>query len=83
MVLITALGSWGKPVPCGLKAMSPTPRSEERRERQTLKGGVYGANYRVGQLGETGPPRPYPLYHVMREREREKPVPRGHIPYIT
>jgi hypothetical protein len=46
-VLITALGSWGKPVPCG-----------HRHKRRRPERVVYGASHRAGHLGRTGYLRP-------------------------
>jgi hypothetical protein len=50
-VLITALGSWQKSVPAAI----------EERKKETLKGGLHGANHCTAQLRATGPPRPFYL----------------------
>jgi hypothetical protein len=51
VLVVPELGSWGKPVPRGRSLII---------EKETRSRVVYGASHRVGQLGETGPPRAFP-----------------------
>jgi hypothetical protein len=77
-LLVTALGNLGKPVPCGHASV----------EMETLMG-VCRARHCAGQLGETGPPRPYQCRDEDPDKGSamlvtmlgswERPVPRGHL----